>query len=394
MEGLDKRGRRGGVAAQAPLAGGNALAPSLRLAGARLRSGPRRLGSGGGRAAWLGEPGAGVSRPDAPERGARAGDPADQRPRRPCRGSGGERSRRARCTRQAGPVRGTVHGGREPAQPRALETTLDGRIAVWRLRVVSDGAVSLNFGFTRYWMPPGGRLRVHTPDGAEVLGPYTDADNEEHGQLWTPVLSGDDAVIEVAVPVDRIGELDLGLAKVNRGFRDLASVRSPSGFRNLTSVASSGGFQCHVDVACSEGDDWRDQIRSVGDYSVDGMIASCTGALVNNTAEDGTPYFLTARHCFTDPSAQAPSVVVYWNYQRSVCGGSDGTRSDSQSGAVLRVSRAEPTWPPGPDSVSDTDTVLLELDDAPNPAHHVYLAGWDAGSSVPTSAVGIHHPFN
>ncbi len=280
------------------------------------------------------------------------------------------------------------------------ETTLNGRTAVWRLRVVSEGAVSLNFGFARYWMPPGGRLRVHTPDGAEVLGPYTDADNEAHGELWTPVLSGGDAVIEVTVPVDRIGELDLDLTKVNRGLRDLVSVASPSGLRDLASVTPASSFEpCRVDVACSEGDPYRDQIRSVGIISVMGAFF-CTGTLVNNTAKDGKPYFLTARHCFEEAydlstlRVQAASVVVYWNYERPACGSGNGTRSDTQTGAVLRVARDQPTWPPGPDSVSDTDTVLLELDDDPHPAHHLYLAGWDSGSSAPASAVGIHHPLD
>lgn len=32
--------------------------------------------------------------------------------------------------------------------------------SVWRLRIASEGAVSLSLGFTRYAMPPGGRLWV------------------------------------------------------------------------------------------------------------------------------------------------------------------------------------------------------------------------------------------
>ena len=241
------------------------------------------------------------------------------------------------------------------------ETTPDGRTAVWRLRVVSAGAVSLNFGFTRYRMPPGGRLRVHTPDGAEVLGPYTDADNEEHGQLWTPILSGGDAVIEVTVPADRIGELDLGLAKVNRGFRDLAApVASGADFRPLTdndlgphfvpsdlSNVPSQFIPCLIDVACPKGDPYRDQIRSVGEITIDGAF-TCTGTLVNNTAEDGKPYFLTARHCFESAHnlsqlrALAASMVVYWNFERPACKSGTGPRTDTQTGAVLRVARDEP----------------------------------------------------
>ena len=144
-----------------------------------------------------------------------------------------------------------------PASHGRWETTSDGRTAVWRLRVVSAGSVSLNLGFTRYRMPPGGRLRIHTPDGSEVIGPFTDADNKAHGQLWTPVVSGGEAVIEVTVLASKVGELELELASVNRGFHDLVSQRSHG--------------SCNVDVACSSADPYRDQVRSVGLYSIGGL---------------------------------------------------------------------------------------------------------------------------
>ena len=248
------------------------------------------------------------------------------------------------------------------------EAGSDGRTAVWRLRVVSDGAVSLNLGFGRYRMPPGGRLRVYTPAGEEVVGPYTDADNEEHGELWTPILSGGDLVIEAAVPVARIGELELRLDAVNRGFRDLEVVSSPS------------HDYCHIDVACPAADPYRDQVRSVGQYSVRGTY-QCSGALVNNAAADSRMFFLTAEHCIPGPLPSfVASVVVYWNYQRPACGVGEGTRGHSQSGAVLRVAD------------EDSDLMLLELDDEPDPAHDVYLAGWNAGADPPASAVAIGHP--
>ncbi len=31
----------------------------------------------------------------------------------------------------------------------------------------------------------------------------------------------------------------------------------------------------------------------------------CSGSLVNNTSNDGTPYFLTANHCYSNPSQWA-----------------------------------------------------------------------------------------
>ena len=165
-----------------------------------------------------------------------------------------------------------------PATHGLWETTSDGLTAVWRLRVRSAGAVSINLGFTRYRMPPGGRLRVHTPDGEDVVGPYTEADNKSHGELWTPLVSGDDAVIEVAVPADRVGDLELQLGSVNRGFRDLVATDP------LRSHQS-----CHIDVACSQADPYRDQVRSVAQIVIDGRI-TCTGSLLNNTARDELAY--------------------------------------------------------------------------------------------------------
>ena len=258
-----------------------------------------------------------------------------------------------------------------PSTHGRWEITTDGQTAVWRLRVVSEGAVSLNFGFARYRMPPGGRLRIHTPDGSEVVGPYTEADNEEHGELWTPVLPGGEAVIEVAVPVGRLGEVELEIGSVNRGFRDLVDVLVPFG----------GRAACNIDVACSQGDPYRDQIRSVGLMQFGGT-GGCSGVLLNNTAEDGKPYFLTALHCGfnLDAEANARSVVVYWNYQKPACGSGSGSRSQTQSGAHYRAGHGA------------SDIALIELDDALDPAHDLFLAGWDGSGSVVGFPTAVHHP--
>ena len=254
-----------------------------------------------------------------------------------------------------------------PASHGRWETTSDGRTAVWRLRVRSEGAVSINLGFTRYRMPPGGRLRVHTPGGEDAVGPYTEADNESHGELWTPVVPGDDAVIEVAAPADRVGELELQLGSVNRGFRDLVATDPLRSHRT-----------CNIDVACSQADPYRDQVGSVAKITIGGET-SCTGTLLNNTARDLKPYLLTALHCFGGDSATlASTVVAYWNYQRTECGSGEGPTGQTQSGAILRAK-----W---------GDAALLELDDDPDIALNVYFAGWNRGASPPTSAVTIHHP--
>jgi hypothetical protein len=238
---------------------------------------------------------------------------------------------------------------------------------LWRLRVFSEGATSLNLGFGRYLMPAGGRLFVYSPDGSSVRGPFTDEDNEAHGELWTPVVPGDEAVIELSVPARMIPFMEIRLTSINRGYK---------GF--FVPKADKSG-SCNVDVVCPQGDDWRDEIRSVGVISTGGSTF-CSGFLVNNTAEDLTPYFMTANHCGIN-AGNAPSLVVYGNYETSTCGGwPDGSLSQIQTGSIFRAAR------------SASDFTVVELDDAPNPAHDVHWTGWDNSDADPVSATALHHP--
>lgn len=247
---------------------------------------------------------------------------------------------------------------------------------LWRLRIAAPGAVSLNLGFSRYVMPPGGRLFVYAPSYTTIRGPFTDADNEVHGQLWTPIVPGAEVVIEVALPAAVASQLELELAAVNYGYRELRRA-------HIESVSGS----CNVDVACPEGDRWRDEIRSVTYYTTFGAIV-CTGALINNTSQDRRPYLLTAEHCGVT-SFDAPSIVAYWNYQNSTCRvpGSpesgeqgDGSLNQFNSGAILRA-----VYVP-------SDMTLLELDDPIDPAFNLFWAGWDRTSQNPWRAFTVHHP--
>ncbi|MHC4740403.1 MAG: proprotein convertase P-domain-containing protein [Planctomycetota bacterium] len=243
---------------------------------------------------------------------------------------------------------------------------IDEETWLWRLRIFCPGAQSLNLGFTRYRMPKDAALFIYSADEKQVLGPFTDRDNEEHGQLWTPVVLSDDIVVEVTIRAGEMEKLELELTSINHGYR---------GFEK--SGSEKADF-CNVDVACSAGDPWGDQIRSVGVYSTGGSLF-CSGALINNTAEDNTPYFLTADHCNIN-GGNAASMVVYWNYQRPSCGSGRGSLSQYQTGAYIVA------------SYRNSDFKLVLLDDEPDPSFNVYFAGWNRSSEAPTSAVCIHHP--
>lgn len=58
---------------------------------------------------------------------------------------------------------------------------IDDKTLLWRLQIFASGAQSLNLLFTRYHMPPDGILFIYAADHSEVIGSFTNNDNEEHG---------------------------------------------------------------------------------------------------------------------------------------------------------------------------------------------------------------------
>ena len=242
---------------------------------------------------------------------------------------------------------------------------LAGGSRLWRLRVASPGALSLNLGLTRFDLPLGAKLWIYDAGGKRVDGPYTWRDRSDNGELWTPVLIGDEVVLELHLPAGA-GDARLEIGAVNHGYRFFGEVDRKQG-------------ACNIDVVCPQVDPYRDQVRAIARYSRSGIFL-CTGNLVNNTAQDFRPLFLTADHCGIN-AGNDDTVVVYWNYESPNCGDlSGGSLADNQTGSTYLASEF------------DTDFALIELSQMPDPGSNVYYAGWDAGGAVPQSVVGIHHP--
>ncbi|MCD9005551.1 pre-peptidase C-terminal domain-containing protein [Luteimonas sp. XNQY3] len=284
------------------------------------------------------------------------------------------------------------------ATPHAVDLTpnnagdwdeIAGGSLVWRLRVESKDALSLNFGFSEFHLPDGARLLIY-PEGLdknanpEAIRVFTAADNKATGSLWTPIVPGDNAVIEVVVPKAQVGDLKLRLSSVNHDYIGFGRLARDGALAQTKGVSGS----CNVDVVCPDGDGFRDEIPSVGAYSRFGTFY-CSGSLVNNTAGDQKMYFLTAHHCGMGTADAAASIVVYWNYQNSTCrtpgsaesgANGDGSLAQNQTGAVVRATNAA------------SDFTLLELDDAADPAFNLSWSGWDRRDLAPAGATGIHHP--
>lgn len=242
----------------------------------------------------------------------------------------------------------------------------EGDMMVWRHEVAAPNAVSLNFGFGEFRLPEGATLTVAARDLSHTIRSFTAADNSAAAELWTPVIMSDAATIELRVPAADLADTRLVLTTVGQGFRTFAQKTQKSG-------------ACNVDVVCSDGDQWRAEIGSVAVISTGGSTF-CTGAMVNNTANDRTPYFMTADHCRVD-ARRAPSLVTYWNFQAAQCGGTrNGQKTQFTTGATFLAGSAK------------TDFTLLKLNNMPQRDWGVTFAGWDRSGDDARQAIAIHHP--
>ncbi len=157
---------------------------------------------------------------------------------------------------------------------------------------------------------------MYNADQTQILGSYTDENNTEHNLLPVQPIGGEELIVELQEPENSVSEIEVG--EVNHDFLGL--------FRAGTEPRDPSQ-SCHPNLVCYPED------AQVGSGVVELIINGntyCTGALVNNTAQDGTPYLLTATHCLNrdyntsfladrEYDVVAGSIVAFFRYESPVC---------------------------------------------------------------------------
>ena len=242
--------------------------------------------------------------------------------------------------------------------------TLSNGDRVWRLGVRCPGAYSINFEFHDYAIPEGAQVFVYN-DQDDVLGAFEAGSSPGRDQMGVTQLAGERITIEYVEPRAVSGQGRLRVGQVTHAYRDIVGVGR--------SLGESGS--CNNNVICPLGDDVRDQIRSVAMITVGGDGA-CTGQLINNCENDGTPYFLTANHCLG-----GSNWVFRFNWNSPTCTQtSNGPMNQSVSGFTLL------------ENSTTSDVALLRLNNTPPASYNVYYSGWDKSTTPATSVTAIHHP--
>lgn len=254
---------------------------------------------------------------------------------------------------------------------------LDDGGRIWRIKFKADQALSLNVVFDEFYMPNKSILYIYNEEHTELLGAYTSEQNQDSEKFGTWLLEADNIIIEYYEPKGVEEEVKLHIGAITHGYRSAKS------FKTEKALNSSG--DCNLDVECSIGSDW-DPIKDVNKKSVGILLSGgagfCSGALVNNTANDGKPYFLTANHCYSNPATWA--FRFEWISPNTICATStpsqNGPTTKTISGATLRAKNAA------------TDFCLVEINSAIPTVWDLTWAGWDKTDNYPTYVVGVHHP--
>ena len=235
------------------------------------------------------------------------------------------------------------------------------------LIIKSSGASGIGVHFRNFALADGEEVYVYGA-GADsiVFGPFTEKGPWGSGEFWSGTVDGDRVVIEFYKEPDENGQ----------GFEivEVSHILTELDWRLRSKQPDV--LNCEVDASCY-GDPEKNAVARIL-FNNNGLHV-CTGTLLNDFAQDGTPYFLTANHC-VNSQAVAQTVETYWFYQTTSC-----------NSGVLR------SWvhsPPGANLLAtqaSNDFSLLRLQN--NAPGGVFFSGWtSAAQPAGTGVFGLHHP--
>ncbi len=282
----------------------------------------------------------------------------------------------------------------------------DGRM-MWRLRIETGTAVSVGVVFDMFHLPEGAELFIYNGDKSVVIGAFTSDNNNDNNVFSTQPVPGSTVIIEyIERPEGGVfnGTLTPIMINGNEIKRRSPAIEggtfTPRGVLRISEVLYvyndvvndqtkdlGDAGTCQVNINCSpEGDNWQDEKRGVARilYREGASWYYCSGTLVNNTLQNGTPYFLTAYHCGATASAADHNVWLFnFNYERAGCANSGTPPTNTITGCVKRAEG---------NIAGGTDMQLVELSSTPSSTWNIYYNGWDRSGNTTTGGVSIHHP--
>lgn len=251
---------------------------------------------------------------------------------------------------------------------RAKVDVISGKGRIWRLEIRNETALSLQVTFDRFVVPEGAELFLYNEDRTRISGAFTKRNMRDDLRFVIADFRGNHVIIEYYEPDNPEYEGQLLIGSLGQGYEDPFQAES-----------ASIEF---VNINCPEGKD-----AQLIKHAVCRMVfrsgdseSYCSGALINNIKQDGTPYFLTANHCIST-SLEASSLITYFNYEITGCNGEMADDMTLSGGASLLT------------TAEASDFTLLKLKDAVPSSYQPYYAGLNAYDSADIYVTSVHVPY-
>ncbi|MBW6481105.1 MAG: T9SS type A sorting domain-containing protein [Bacteroidales bacterium] len=256
----------------------------------------------------------------------------------------------------------------------ATRYDLPDNTVLWQLKILVPGAEQLGVVFADIHIPENDKLFIYETSGKYYAGAFTYKNNRDHGILSTRVLPGSELIVEYHSANDPQNHIP--------GFKIEELIYL---FSDPQTDKSSG--PCNVNINCPEGEIWQKQKRGVARILLRSGSSwfNCSGSLVNNTLENGAPYFLTADHCGANASAADYLVwQFYFNNEYTDCTNTGNAPNNNVITGSTVLAKAPVQ--------GGTDFKLLELDEEVPETWNPYYNGWSRSSRAAEYGVSIHHP--
>ena len=255
---------------------------------------------------------------------------------------------------------------------------------LWRLELKAADAFGLFLTFDEFYLPAGSYLYCYSPDGRQVKGGYTSANNPTSGQFLIGMIEGESAILEYYEPKAQKGLARLHVNRIYQAYTK-TNIESDYPYQAKGTQGFGDAAACNVNINCPEAADWQDHKRGVMRILriFEEGAGWCTGTLINNTRQDATPYVLTAFHCI----AGFTPILNLWRFDFGIeAEGCDNPPEEPPFYSILGCDQMA--------GREESDVLLLRLfRDVPN-FINPYFAGWDRTPiSVGAGSVGIHHPW-
>lgn len=261
-------------------------------------------------------------------------------------------------------------------------TPLNNGDRLYRLGIKSTGALAIGAYFSEFYIPEGGELFIYSPDEEQFIGSFNHLNNSKEAVFATEFLIGEELIIEYYEPKEAIGQSKLYISEILHAYTAINDLNDEKDF------GQAGA--CEVNVNCEEGIGREDQRDAVVRILIKSGSSSfwCTGALVNNTSFDRTPYVLTADHCGKNASEEDMNLwLFYFHYQFWACYNSSTEPSRKSLRGCEKIAASSNA------GIQGSDFFLVKLTKEVPVDYHPYLLGWSREGIGSEQGYTIHHPW-